>query len=285
LKKLQSLHHCHIKDIGNGLAFIFNFQRFTVVSLTLTKFAGYINIRQKMHYEGIINNLKRRYVETSSEYIRSQLEKLMSFKHCSGCGGGRLRKESLSVKVGGANVQEFTTKTIKDAKDFIDKLNLDPYKLSVGERVLKEIALRLDFLVNVGLDYLNLSRTASTLSGGESQRIRLATQIGSGLMGVLYILDEPSIGLHQRDNERLLQTLNRLRDLGNTVIVVEHDEDTIRQADYIFDLGPGAGKHGGYVVAEGTIDDILKSKESVTGQFLSGADSIPVPEKENDTKL
>ncbi len=228
-------------------------------------------------FEGLLNNLKRRYVETSSEKMRAEMEKLMTFCICPGCDGGRLRKESLSIRVGGLNLQQFTELTIGEAQSFIDTLQLDPYQQKIGERIIKEINERLSFLVNVGLHYLSLSRGASSLSGGESQRIRLATQIGAGLMGVLYILDEPSIGLHQRDNEKLLETLKRLRDMGNTVIVVEHDEDTMRVADHIIDIGPGAGKFGGEVIAEGNYQEIIENKRSVTGNFLSGRESIALP--------
>ncbi len=230
-------------------------------------------------FEGLLNNLKRRYLETPSERMRSEMEKLMTFRICPACHGGRLRKESLSIRVGGVNLQEFTEMTIGEAVSFIRSLKLNTYQQKVGERVIKEINERLSFLENVGLHYLTLSRGAATLSGGESQRIRLATQIGAGLMGVLYILDEPSIGLHQRDNEKLLETLKRLRDMGNTVIVVEHDEDTMRVADHIIDIGPGAGKYGGEIIAEGDYKAIVANKKSVTGNFLSGRETIALPEK------
>ncbi|WP_027717676.1 excinuclease ABC subunit UvrA [Desulfovirgula thermocuniculi] len=228
-------------------------------------------------FEGVINNLARRYRETSSPYIKEEIERVMSDRPCPACGGARLRPEALAVKVGGLSIVEVTRLTVKKAQEFFARLELTPREELIARQVLKEINARLGFLANVGLDYLTLDRPASTLSGGEAQRIRLATQIGSGLTGVLYILDEPSIGLHQRDNRRLLDTLLRLRDLGNTVIVVEHDEETIRTADHIIDIGPGAGEHGGRVVAQGRLEDIVRCPESVTGQYLSGQKFIPVP--------
>jgi len=230
-------------------------------------------------FEGIVNNLTRRYRETQSPAMRAELEECMSEHPCPDCGGKRLKKEVLAVTVGGLNIAEFTDLSVTKALEFLDSLKLTPKEAMISERILKEIKARLGFLRSVGLQYLTLSRSAATLSGGESQRIRLATQIGSSLMGVLYILDEPSIGLHQRDNDKLLQTLFRLRDLGNTLIVVEHDEDTIRSADYIVDIGPGAGIHGGEVVCAGTVEDIMACERSITGQYLSGKKSIPVPEK------
>ena len=200
-------------------------------------------------FEGVVNNLERRYRETQSDGMRRELEDCMSEHPCPDCGGRRLKKESLAVTVGGSSIDAFCQKSVVDALEFVDRLELSPQKLMIAERILKEIRERLGFLRSVGLQYLTLSRAAATLSGGESQRIRLATQIGSSLMGVLYILDEPSIGLHQRDNDMLLDTLKRLRDLGNTLLVVEHDEDTMRSADYIVDIGPGAGVHGGEAVS------------------------------------
>ncbi|SHE29203.1 excinuclease ABC subunit A [Desulfofundulus australicus DSM 11792] len=228
-------------------------------------------------FEGVINNISRRYRETTSPYIREEIERYMSDRPCPACGGARLRPEALAVKLGGLSIVDVTRLSIKEAREFFRRLELTERERLIARQVLKEINARLGFLINVGLDYLTLDRAAGTLSGGEAQRIRLATQIGSGLTGVLYILDEPSIGLHQRDNRRLLDTLLHLRDLGNTVIVVEHDEDTIRTADHIIDIGPGAGEYGGRVVAQGTLQDILNSPESITGQYLSGRRFIPVP--------
>ena len=230
-------------------------------------------------FEGICNNLERRYHETQSQYMRAEIEECMSETPCKACGGRRLRKEALAVTVGGKTIAEMADMPVCDAIDFVDSLVLTPKERIIAERILKEIKQRLGFLKNVGLDYLTLSRGASTLSGGESQRIRLATQIGASLVGVLYILDEPSIGLHQRDNDKLLATLKNLRDLGNSLIVVEHDEDTIRAADYIVDIGPKAGVHGGEVVCAGSVEDICACEPSLTGQYLSGKLRIPVPEK------
>lgn len=230
-------------------------------------------------YEGIVNNLMRRYRETTSDGVKYEIERYMVSVPCKTCGGKRLKKEALAVTVGGLNIAELSDMSIKKIDEFFGALVLDKQKTLIAERIIKEIRARLKFLVNVGLDYLTLSRSASTLSGGESQRIRLATQIGSGLTGVLYILDEPSIGLHQKDNERLLSSLKGLRDLGNTLIVVEHDEDTMRAADYIVDIGPGAGIHGGKLVAAGSVDDIIACKESITGKYLSGELKIDVPEE------
>ncbi|MBR0577076.1 excinuclease ABC subunit UvrA [Proteiniclasticum sp. BAD-10] len=228
-------------------------------------------------YEGEVNNLKRRYLESSSDYIKGEIEQFMSNNPCPTCNGARLKPEVLSVTVGGKNIFEFTTMSIHNELDFIESLKLTPKNAAIGEQILREVHARLSFLVNVGLDYLDLARSSGTLSGGESQRIRLATQIGSSLMGVLYILDEPSIGLHQRDNDRLIETLKRLRDNGNTLVVVEHDEDTIRNADYIVDIGPGAGEHGGEVVARGTLKQVMKSKRSITAKYLTGEMKIEVP--------
>ena len=228
-------------------------------------------------YEGVIPSLKRRYMETNSDYIKNEIEAFMSNNPCPSCKGARLKPEVLAVTVGEKNIYEFCILSIKDELDFMLGLKLSKKHTIIADQIVKEINNRLKFLLNVGLDYLNLSRTAGTLSGGEAQRIRLATQIGSSLVGVLYILDEPSIGLHQRDNDKLIATLKKLRDLGNTLVVVEHDEDTMRQADYIVDMGPGAGEHGGEVVAVGTIDDIMACKESITGQYLTGVKSIEIP--------
>lgn len=228
-------------------------------------------------FEGIINNLKRRYIETNSDYIKNAIENYMNNNPCPGCKGARLKTEALSITVGGKNIYDFCSMPIKDELKFLNTLNLSEKHKLIGDQVLKEIKGRLKFLIDVGLDYLSLARSSGTLSGGESQRIRLATQIGSGLVGVLYILDEPSIGLHQRDNDRLIETLKHLRDIGNTLVVVEHDEDTMKASDYIVDVGPGAGEHGGEIVAQGTINDIMKSDRSLTGQYLSGKKKIEVP--------
>lgn len=228
-------------------------------------------------YEGIINNLERRYNESSSEYSRNEIEQLMTVEACPECGGARLKKESLCVTFEGINIHEFSEKSIKQAIDFLDKIKLSPRDNAIAEPILKEIRSRMNFLSSVGLEYLTLTRSSGTLSGGESQRIRLATQIGSSLMGVLYILDEPSIGLHQKDNSKLLETLRHLRDIGNTLIVVEHDEETMNAADYIVDIGPGAGIHGGEIVCAGSVEDIKKCENSITGQYLSGRKTIPVP--------
>ncbi len=228
-------------------------------------------------FEGVINNLERRFKETTSDFSRSEIESLMTECPCPECNGARLKKEILSVTVGGVNIKELCDLQIVDCLKFFDNLTLNTRDQSIAAPIVKEVKSRLSFLVSVGLDYLTLSRAAGTLSGGESQRIRLATQIGSSLMGVLYILDEPSIGLHQRDNEKLLHTLQQLRDLGNTVIVVEHDEDTMRAADYIVDIGPGAGVHGGEIVCAGTPEEIQKCKKSITGGYLSGRKKIEVP--------
>ena len=246
------------------------------LQLRYEKNEGFGVIRRE--FDGIANNLERRYKETQSPAMRAELEECMSETPCPDCGGRRLKKTALAVTVGGMNIAEFTDLPVVSALKFIDSLQLSEKDMMIAERILKEIKSRLGFLVNVGLGYLTLSRSAATLSGGESQRIRLATQIGSSLMGVLYILDEPSIGLHQRDNDKLLRTLKRLRDLGNTLIVVEHDEDTMRAADYIVDVGPGAGVNGGRIVCAGSVDDICACPESVTGQYLSGKKKIPVPE-------
>jgi excinuclease ABC subunit A len=228
-------------------------------------------------FEGIIPNLERRYRETDSEIIREEMEKYMNIRPCPACQGARLRKESLFVKVGGLSIHQVTEKSIRQALEFFTHLDLNPREREIARRILKEISERLGFLLNVGLDYLTLGRPSATLSGGESERIRLATQIGSGLVGVLYILDEPSIGLHQRDNARLLSTLKKLRDLGNTILVVEHDQETILESDYVLDLGPGAGVHGGELVFKGTPQELLQSETSLTGKYLSGKLKIPLP--------
>ena len=233
-------------------------------------------------FEGIINNLERRFKETNSNWMREEIQGCMSEVLCPDCHGERLKKESLAVTVGGINISDFCKMPVTKALDFLNKMELSDRDMMIAERILKEIKERLGFLQSVGLEYLTLSRTAATLSGGESQRIRLATQIGSSLVGVVYILDEPSIGLHQRDNDKLIATLKRLRDLGNTLIVVEHDEDTMRAADYLVDVGPKAGVHGGEIVCAGTIEDIIHCKESITGQYLSGQKKIPVPEKRRE---
>ena len=230
-------------------------------------------------FEGVVNNLQRRYSETQSDASRRDLEELMCESPCPACKGRRLKMESLAVTVGDSSIYDFTTKPVNEALDFVEGLTLTRTQMMIADQILKEIKSRLGFLQSVGLEYLTLSRSAATLSGGESQRIRLATQIGSSLMGVLYILDEPSIGLHQRDNDRLLETLCKLRDLGNTLVVVEHDEDTMRAADYIIDVGPGAGVHGGNIIAAGTPAEVAANPASLTGQYLSGQRRIAVPDK------
>jgi excinuclease ABC subunit A len=241
----------------------------------------------KASFEGVINNLERRYRETNSEYIRGKISEFMSDRPCQTCGGDRLRQEALAVTIDDKNIVEVTKWPVRKSLEWVEALSGDSSPFSereniIAERILKEIKARLGFLVNVGLDYLTLQRSAGSLSGGEAQRIRLATQIGSRLMGVLYVLDEPSIGLHPRDNERLLVTLEGMRDLGNTVLIVEHDEETIRRADWIVDLGPGAGDHGGEVIAEGPVEDIINTPESLTGAYLSGRKYVPIPEKRRE---
>ncbi|MCI6353974.1 excinuclease ABC subunit UvrA [Eubacterium coprostanoligenes] len=233
-------------------------------------------------FEGIINNLKRRYAETTSDYARTAIEEVMQECTCGECKGSRLKPEAMAVTVGGKNIYEFCSMSVSEELDFVNNLELTEKEQMIGNLVIKEIKERLTFLNSVGLDYLSLSRESGTLSGGEAQRIRLATQIGSSLMGVLYILDEPSIGLHQRDNEKLLETLRHLRDLGNTLIVVEHDEDTMRSADFLVDIGPGAGIHGGELIAAGTPEEVMACENSITGQYLSGKRSIPVPTKRRE---
>jgi excinuclease ABC subunit A len=230
-------------------------------------------------FEGVINSMERRYKETHSESMKQYYEGYMSNNPCPECGGARLKKESLAVTVGDRNIYEISTIPVSELKQFFDNLKLTERQKLIARQILKEINARLGFLVDVGLDYLTLSRAAGTLSGGEAQRIRLATQIGSGLMGVVYILDEPSIGLHQRDNDKLLATLKKMRDLGNTLLVVEHDEDTMYASDYIIDLGPGAGSHGGEIVAKGTVEEIKQNPNSITGQYLSGIKRIEIPQK------
>ena len=246
----------------------------------------YTNQRGRVHtydttFEGVIPNMERRYKETSSDYVREEIERYMTARPCQSCGGARLRPESLAVTVAGRSIVEVAAMSILQAREFFQRLpaTLSERDRKVAHQILKELDARLGFLVDVGLDYLTLDRTAATLSGGEAQRIRLATQIGSQLMGVLYILDEPSIGLHQRDNQRLIETLKRLRDLGNTVLVVEHDEETIRAADYVVDLGPGAGEHGGHVVAVGSLGAIESCPHSITGQYLRGERQVPLPSR------
>src|SRR5919107_1891913 len=235
----------------------------------------------KKNFEGVIPNLERRYKETESDWSREEIGRFMAETPCQTCGGKRLKPEALAVKIAGRDISDVTAQSVREARGWFEALpsSLSQKHNEIAVRILKEIRDRLSFLVDVGLDYLTLARASGTLSGGESQRIRLASQIGSGLTGVLYVLDEPSIGLHQRDNERLLVTLKRLRDLGNTVIVVEHDEDAILQADYVFDIGPGAGVHGGEVVAKGTPQEIMANRNSLTGQYLTGEMSVKVPNK------
>ncbi len=234
---------------------------------------------RKHPFEGILNNMARRYKETESMSVREELAKNISNRPCADCGGSRLRPEARNVYIGSVNLPQISEKSIGESLEFFQGLTLTGQKAQIAEKILKEIRERLEFLVNVGLNYLSLSRSAETLSGGEAQRIRLASQIGAGLVGVMYVLDEPSIGLHQRDNERLLNTLIHLRNLGNTVIVVEHDEDAIREADHIIDIGPGAGVHGGQVIAQGTAKEIMANPNSITGKFLSGEEKIEIPKK------
>ena len=235
-------------------------------------------------FEGLIKNVERRYRETSAESTKAEYETFMRFTPCATCHGQRLKKEALAVTIGDKNIYEMTEMSVRDLRQYLDELQLTETQLKIGKEILKEIKGRLQFLVDVGLDYLSLSRATGTLSGGEAQRIRLATQIGSGLVGVAYIMDEPSIGLHQNDNDKLLATLKHLRDLGNTLIVVEHDEDTMRAADYVVDIGPGAGEHGGQVIATGTAEDIMKNPNSITGKYLSGEIKIPVPKTRRKPK-
>lgn len=265
-----------IKDLSeeqlNALLYGTNGKR-----IKMTRVNAYGSGTYLTEFEGVINNLQRRYNETTSEYSRAEISKVMDECNCPECNGKRLNKSALAVTIGGKNIIEFTEFSINKEIEFLDSLELTEKQHVIADTIIKEIRQRLSFLASVGLDYLTLSRSAGTLSGGESQRIRLATQIGSSLMGVLYILDEPSIGLHQIDNDKLLGTLRELRDIGNTLIVVEHDEDTIRSADYVVDIGPGAGVHGGEVVYSGSVDGLLKCKKSITGQYLSGKKKIEVP--------
>lgn len=245
-----------------------------------SRYGGYK--RTKVRWEGIIPNMERRYHETNSDYIKDKFEEYMSLTPCDSCKGARLKNEVLAVKFGGINIHEMTLYAIRDLLTFFEELTLNNMKTQISSQILKEIIARLTFLKDVGLEYLTLARSAGTLSGGESQRIRLATQIGSGLVGVVYILDEPSIGLHQKDNGLLLKTLRNLTDIGNTLIIVEHDEETIEEADYVIDIGPGAGEHGGHIIAEGTLEDIKASENSITGQYMSGRKGIPIPEKRRE---
>ena len=246
--------------------------------LIMQRATAYGSGNYNAEFEGIVNNLERRYKETTSDWSRYEIEQVMTACNCPACKGARLKKEILSVTVGGININEFVNLSVKKELEFIDNLELSERENIIADQIVREIKSRLNFLCSVGLDYLTLARSAGTLSGGESQRIRLATQIGSSLMGVLYILDEPSIGLHQRDNDKLLETLRNLRDIGNTLIVVEHDEDTMYAADHIVDIGPGAGIHGGEIVCSGNVEAIKKCKSSITGQYLNGTRKIPVPE-------
>ena len=265
--------HTPFKDLSKKArdAILEGTEKEITVKLDFEKYQG----EYTSSYEGMIPWLRRRYRQTSSDSVRKWVESYMSNNACSGCGGSRLRREALAVKVGGIDIADLCGRSIKRASAFLDELELEGNAAVIGEPILKEITSRLQFLIDVGLDYLSLDRSAATLAGGEAQRMRLATQIGSKLMGVLYILDEPSIGLHHRDNERLIRTLQELRDLGNTVVVIEHDRDTILAADYVVDLGPGAGLHGGYVVAEGTVEDVRRSKNSATGRYLH-ADAVTI---------
>ncbi|MFB0988275.1 MAG: excinuclease ABC subunit UvrA, partial [Gammaproteobacteria bacterium] len=245
-------------------------------------------ITRSYPFEGILPNMERRYRETESNHVREELAKYLSSQSCPDCSGTRLRKDARYVLIKGLNLPSITGMTVAQSADYFKKLKLSGTRAQIAEKILKELQDRLKFLIDVGLNYLTLNRSADTLSGGEAQRIRLASQIGAGLVGVMYILDEPSIGLHQRDNSRLLDTLFHLRDLGNTVIVVEHDEEAIASADHIIDIGPGAGVHGGEIVAEGTLADIMKSKKSLTGKFLSGVEKIDIPKNRvpyDDKKL
>ena len=237
-----------------------------------------INNNEYYNLEGLSKIIERRYRETASETSKAEYESFMRITPCHECGGQRLKKSALAVTVGGLNIAELTSLSIGELQKFMNKLELTKTQELIGGQILKEIRARIGFLMDVGLDYLTLARATGSLSGGEAQRIRLATQIGSGLVGVAYILDEPSIGLHQRDNDKLLGTLKHLRDLGNTLIVVEHDEDTMKEADYIVDIGPGAGEHGGKVIATGTAEEIMENENSITGAYLSGRMRIPVPE-------
>ena len=247
---------------------------------------GYEKYSHKKTFEGVINNLERRYLETDSDWKREEISQYQSDTKCERCNGHRLKDEALCVKINGLHISEVTEKSIFDAAKWFENLenNLDKRQFKIAEHILKEINERLNFLLNVGLDYLTLSRESGTLSGGEAQRIRLASQIGSGLTGVLYVLDEPSIGLHQKDNVKLINAFKRLRDLGNTVIVVEHDTETMENADHIIDLGPEAGNNGGQVVAQGSIKEITQNKNSITGKYLSNKLKINIPQKKKISK-
>ena len=272
------------KEIQNILLYGTNGERVAMEYQTAN-----LTMNSSQRFEGVAVNLLRRYHETNSEYTKKEISKYIVQEPCRLCGGKRLKAEVLAVTVGGKNIADMCNMSVIDLKSFVAKITLSEEQKLIAVQILKEINARLDFLINVGLGYLTLSRSAGTLSGGEAQRIRLASQIGSGLTGVLYVLDEPSIGLHQRDNEKLLATLEKLRDLGNTLLVVEHDEETIRRADYIVDIGPKAGKHGGRLVAEGSVEDIINSKSSITGKYLSGERKIKIPAKrrtaDSDRKL
>lgn len=265
------------KDLPESIRRIILYGTDREIKIRYTSSSGRVSAEFMHQFEGVIPNLARRYRQTSSSYIREWIESYMNTRPCEACKGSRLRPESLAIKINGLSIADVTRMSIKQALEFFENLQLTERELAIAHQILKEIKQRLTFLINVGLDYLTLDRTAATLSGGESQRIRLATQIGSQLMGVLYILDEPSIGLHQRDNRRLINTLLRLRDLGNTVIVVEHDRETIESADHVIDLGPGAGEDGGHVVATGPPEQIKNEPRSITGKYLSGEKYIPVP--------
>ena len=265
-----------IKDLGEDIMNIVLYGSDKPLSIN---HHGY---KKTAFFEGVITNLERRYNDSYSAYSKTEIENLMGVVMCKECKGKRLRPEVLAVTVGGINIAELTDMSVKKISEFFKNLELENQEKIIASQILKEINARIKFLEDVGLEYLTLSRSAGTLSGGEAQRIRLATQIGSGLTGVLYILDEPSIGLHQRDNSKLIKTLKTLRDLGNTLIVVEHDEDTMQNADHIIDIGPGAGVHGGHIMAEGSLEDIKNAKDSITGQYLSGKKKIPVPEKRRE---
>ncbi|MCL4118008.1 UNVERIFIED_CONTAM: hypothetical protein GTU68_056146 [Idotea baltica] len=279
IKGWDQKNYYYFQMLGS-LAKHYGFDLFAPFKSLSKKFQNIIlNGSERHPFEGILNTLDRRYKETESSSVRDDLSKYISTQSCSSCHGTRLRLEARSVFVGDTTLPEICEMSIQDSMAFFSSLELKGQKAQIADKVMKEIHERLNFLINVGLNYLSLSRSADTLSGGEAQRIRLASQIGAGLVGVMYVLDEPSIGLHQRDNERLLKTLNHLRDLGNTVIVVEHDEDAIRSADHIIDIGPGAGIHGGHIVAEGNYQDIISNPDSLTGQYLSGAKEIAVPKE------
>jgi excinuclease ABC subunit A len=275
-KPLNTLDKKHLDIVLNG-------SKGTAINFKYINERG--DIMQRKHpFEGVIPNMERRYKDTESNAVREELSKYLSQQPCSACHGSRLRLEARNVFVGNTSLPTIATMSIENSLKFFNDLDLQGQKAAIAEKILKEIQDRLNFLVNVGLNYLTLERSADTLSGGEAQRIRLASQIGAGLVGVMYVLDEPSIGLHQRDNERLLKTLRHLRDLGNTVLVVEHDEDAIREADHVIDIGPGAGVHGGEIIAQGTMQDIMDSPDSLTGKYLSGREKIDIPTKRNKPK-